>query len=352
MELKSANKKRNITWIIAGLSMSITVTIYGCGSNTDTPKVETPFKVSTQILTKSSFGEELKFSGSIQADNSVQLAFSLPGKVANVAVQEGQQVAQGQLLASLETTEYQSAFTIANAGLEQAQDNFNRADELHLKGSLTEKDYIAAKIALTQARANSDLSKKRLSDSYLKAPFKGIVTARLTEAGASAAPGVPAFTLTKTDYVYAQASVSETDISKLSVGSDASVFIASINTTLNGKISIINPQADLLSKTYSIKIEIPNTIGQLMPGMIGEINVKTGNKVSAMTVPFESVFRDADDLTYVYVVNKDKRAVRKRVNVGSLTDSTIIVTSGLKEGELIITKGQTNIQEGQLLSIN
>lgn len=358
MEENIVNKIKNrnsmiTTWMIAIYAMLIIVSLYGCGSKSENDtQVESPSKVAVQRISESNIGEQLSYSGTIQADNIVQLGFAVSGRVAEIAVQEGQHVTKGQLLASIETTEYKNAFIINNAGLEQAQDNFKRANELHLKGSLTDKDYITAKIALSQAQANNNMAEKRLSDSYLKAPFSGIVTAKLIERGASALPGAPAFTLIKTDFVYAQASISEGDISKLSIGSNAAVIIAAIQDTLIGTISIINPQADLQSKTYSVKIRIANSKGQLMPGMISEIMVATGKKMGAITIPLEAVVRDADDITYVFVVNSDMRAVRKRITLGGLSDSEVIVTSGLQVGESIIIKGQKNIQEGQQVSVN
>lgn len=333
--------------------ISLSLLLNSCGNKkgNDHP-AENVLKVSVKAISTSNLSEQLNYSGTIQPDNTVQLGFSVAGRVADVAVQEGQRVSKGQLLATIETTEYQNALTIASAGFEQAQDNFKRSNELHLKGSLTDKDFIAAKLSLTQAEANKNLAEKHLSDSYLKAPFTGIVTAKLAERGASVFPGAPAFTLMKTDFVYAQASVSETDISKFIIGTKATIVVAAANDTLHGKISIINPQGDLQSKTYSVKMRIANNDGHLMPGMISEIKVNTGKITGAITVPGESVVRDADDLTYVFVVNPDKRVIRKRITVGGLSDSAVIVTSGLKGGESVVITGQKYIQEGQQVAIN
>ena len=353
MEENTGNKTKGKAWIVAGCVIVIAASFCACSNKTEnkTP-VESSLKVTVQTVSQSTTGEQLSYSGTIQPDNIVQLSFSLPGRVAQVAVQEGQHVTKGQLLASIETPEYKNDFAIARAGFEQTQDNFKRSEQLHLKGSLTEREYIAAKIALTQAEANNNLAERRLSDSYLKAPFSGIITAKLIERGASALPGAPAFTLMKTDFVYAQASISETDISKLSVGSNADIIVAAIKDTLHGTISIINPQADLQSKTYSVKIKIANKGGRLMPGMISDIRVATSQKIGVITIPVESVVRDADDLTYVFVVNSYKTAVRKRITVGGLSDSAVIVVSGLKKGESIITKGQKNLLDGQMVSVN
>jgi len=329
------------------------ILLYSCGTKNDSGlPAEKILKVSVKEILTGNLNEQLDYSGTIQPDNTVQLGFSIPGRVADVAVQEGQHVSKGQLLAVIETTEYQNALTIANAGFEQAQDNFIRSNELHLKGSLTDKDFIAAKLSLKQAEANKNLAEKHLADNYLKAPFDGIVTAKLAERGASVFPGAPAFTLMKTDFVYAQASVSETDINKLLVGTKATVIVAAARDTLHGTVSIINPQGDIQSKTYSVKVRIANNDRHLLPGMISEIKVNTGNIFRTITVPGESVIRDADDLPYVFIINQDQRVVRKRITVGGLSDSAVIVTSGLKGGESIVTTGQKYIQEGQKVSVN
>lgn len=357
MEENILNKNRHRNWTIATWMMAIYVLLIivsfcGCsGNSAKDPQTENLLKVAVHQISQSNISQQLSYSGTIQPDNTVQLSFSVPGRVVEVAVQEGQHVTKGQLLASIETSEYKNAFAITNAGLEQAQDNFKRADELHLKGSLTDKDHIAARVALSQAEANNNLAAKRLSDSYLKAPFAGVVTAKLIAHGASALPGVPAFTLMKTDFVYAQAAIAESDISKITVGSNATVIVAAVQDTLNGTLTVINPQADPQSKTYSVKIKIANGNSRLMPGMISEIKVNTGKKTVAITIPPEAVIRDADGITYVFVVNSDQRAVRKRITVGGLSNSAIIVTSGLQEGESIITTGQKNIQEGQQISV-
>jgi len=332
--------------------ISICFFVTSCGSKEEnkTP-AESPVKVSVATVGESDMNEQLNYSGTVQAANTVQLGFSVPGRVDQVLTEEGLHVSQGQLLASIETTDYQNELTIANAGLEQAADNYKRANELHLKGSLTDRDFITTKVTLTQAEANKNLSAKRLSDSYLRAPFTGIVTAKLIERGTTVQPGAPAFTLMKTDFVYAQVAVPETDIGKLSIGTRATV-IANSTDTIHGTVSIINPQADAESKTFTVKIRIPNANGKLLQGLICNIKITTGKKLDAITIPVDAIVRDADDLTYVFLVNAQKKAVLKRIIVGDLANSSVIVTSGLSQGDQLVTAGQTNIKDGQQLTVN
>ena len=92
----------------------------------------------------------------------MSLGFSVPGRISRVYVQEGQKVKKGQLLAAIDVTTYKNAFDIANAGLEQANDNFKRLNGLFQKGSLPERDFIAVKVGVAQANANKNLAAKKV----------------------------------------------------------------------------------------------------------------------------------------------------------------------------------------------
>ena len=179
--------RKNILFILSVLLVAV-----GCGKEKTQNQTVEPIKVSVKEITDSPHSQLLEYSGSIEADNTVSIGFIVPGRVNVVMVQEGERVVKGQLLASIEQNSYKNNLIVANAGLEQAQDNFNRLDQLYKKGSLPERDYIAAKTALAQARANKETASKNVHDTKLYASFSGIITQKLTEAGATAAPGIPA----------------------------------------------------------------------------------------------------------------------------------------------------------------
>ena len=320
----------------------------GCGSKEEQKKTELPVKVVVKEILQEQQVELLSYSGTIEADNTVSFGFSVPGRITSVLVQEGEPVHTGQLLATIETTEYENAALIANASLEQTADNYRRFNELYSKGSLPERDYIAAKSALSQATANKNLLAKHLADTKLYAPFSGIISAKLTERGAMASPGVPAFTLLKTDQVYAKASIAESEINKLSIGKDALITIPVLKDSMKGKISIINPQADNVSKTYIVKIRLKNGQGKLLPGMIAEMQINSGKKKDVIVIPANAVVRDADDITYVFVAGENKKAIRKRIVAsGVLGDNEVIIGSGLNTGDKVVIEGQTKLEDGR-----
>ena len=309
-----------------------------------------PRAVTIQAVQTTGLQQSLFYSGTLEADNIVQLGFAVPGVVNQVAVQEGQRVHAGELLATIDATEYSNALVIANATLAQAEDLFQRLHSLYEKGSLPAKDYIEIKSRVEQARANKNLAAKRLADCRLYAPMPGIITVKAAERGSTAAPGVPAFTLSKTDQVYARITVPESEVGALKQGQEAQVVIGTLQDTLKGKISIINPQADNTTHTYSVKIRLSNGDGRLLPGMLSEVTIGNGRSFDAIVIPAKAVVRDADNITYVFVANEQRTAVRKRITVGRVTgDNAVVVTSGLQHGDQLVIAGQTNLSDGNPL---
>jgi RND family efflux transporter MFP subunit len=317
--------------------------------NTTAPLIQ---KVSVQTVKKIDQSQVLTYSGTIEPCNTAQVGFAVPGVINNVAVQEGQFVNKGQLLATIDATEYINALAIANASLEQAEDMYRRLNELYQKGSLPEKDYIDIKTKLAQTRANKTINAKRITDSRLYAPMAGIITAKQVERGSTAAPGVPAFTIIKTDLVYAKISVAENEIGSLKKGMQATIEVPTIHKTLSGKITIINPQADPTSKTYVVKAQLPNNGQELLPGMIANVKINTGNTQQRIVIPAKAVLRDADDITYVYVVDSHYKAIRKRITTTGITgNQEIIIQEGLNDGDSVIVKGQTKVKDGTTVQL-
>ena len=340
----------NVFRQISLLSLAV-ILLASCAKKGDKAVAVPLLKVSTRQITANGIAETLSYSGSIEADNSVALGFLVPGRVTAVYVEEGQHVTEGQLVASIETIEYQNNLLLAEASLEQALDNFNRLDELYMKGSLPAREHLAAKVALSQAKANRSISAKRLADTKLYAPFAGLVTEKGIEKGAIASSGIMAITIVKTDLVYAKISVSESEISKLAIGTGATVTIPAIQDTRSGKISILNPQADASTRSFEVKVRLANANGKLLPGMLANINISTDHKSEVLTVPADAVVRDPEEFTYVFIVDDKNRAIKKRIVVNGLSMNEIIVSEGLHIGDRVIIQGQSQVKDGQTVAL-
>lgn len=322
-----------------------------CNNKNEAEEKPQAIKVNVQKIQKVDKIQELNYSATIEADNTAQVSFAAAGTVNNVLVDEGQTVKNGQLLATIDATTYSNALQIANLSYEQSADTYKRLNELYVKGSLPEKDYIDIKTKLAQSAANKRISAKQIADTRLYAPMSGIITHRFIEKGSTAAPGIPAFSIIKTDMVYAKITVPESEVGIFKHGMAANVFIPTLNDSIKGKISIINPQADDRSKTFTIKIKIDNASQRLLPGMLAYVKVNPMKTEKVIVIPATAVIRDADDITYVYVTNTNKTVVRKRITVGSITGmQEIIIKEGLSENDIIVTAGQSRLKDGAQVS--
>ena len=172
---------------------------------------------------------------------------------------------------------------------------------------------------------------------------------KMIERGSAVAPAVPAFQIVKTDKVYARALYLKVRLGSSVNGMASGVFVKTLNETFYGKITIINPQADPVSKTYDVKVKLDNTSGRLLPGMIADMAIRTGKNVDVITIPAKAIVRDADDVAYVFITNDQNKAVRKRVEVKGITGENEIIVTGLNIGDKVVVAGQSRLKEGILL---
>ncbi len=321
--------------------------IQSCKQKEEKQLKDEPPVVTVATISSSETEQSVSYSGSIVPDNMTTVSFAVPGTINSVGVNEGQRVSKGQFLASIDATEYEAALQIANASLDQSQDAFRRFDELYKKGSFPEKDYIDIKTKVAQAEANKKINRKRITDSRLHSPTNGIITVKTAEVGGMAAPGVPAFTIVKTDMVYAQFAVPESEIGSFKQGMQVAVNIPTLQRNFTGKITIINPVADEISKAYTLKVRLDNPGGVLMPGMITEVLAGIPVKVRQVRVPLTAIINNVDKIPHVYVVDRNNTAKLTRVTVGKIVGDAVIITDGLNESQTIILAGQNNVKDGQ-----
>ena len=333
---------------IAMTMIVVATSLIACKQEETAPPAK-PVKVNIMEIKNDSHAQEFTYSGTIEPENTALVSFAVPGVIDNILVEEGQFVKQGQLLANIDDTEYHNAFVIATAGLTQAEDMYRRLTSLYEKGSLPEKDFIDIQTKLAQASANREINAKHIRDSKLVAPVAGIITKKMIERGSTVAPGVPAFQIIKTDKIYARIDVPESQIGEFLKGMASGVFVKTLNETFHGKITIINPQADPVAKTYEVKVKLDNASGRLLPGMIANVTIRTGDKVDVITVPAKAIVRDADDVAYVFITNDQNKAVRKRVEVKGITGENEVIVTGLNIGDKVVVAGQSRLKEGILL---
>lgn len=345
----------NNKMILIGLASIMLVSVISCNKKKETTSISGqafPVKVQKVELTKET--TQNYYVGLVEESVSVPVSFLTMGQVEKVYASEGQKVRKGQLLAELNSSNYQSMYQIALSKEKQAKDAYTRLSDLYKKGSLPEIKYIEIQTGVEQAHSATQIALKNLNDCKLFAPMDGIIGNRSVEPGMSIMPTITVFNLVKIDNVFIKVSVPENEISGIKKGDHAKISVKALNSkqfegTIVEKGVIANP----FSHTYDIKIAISNPEEKLMPGMVSNVYLQSGLKTSCIIIPNNAIISGGNDKKYVYIADKSgKIALKKEVLLGEIVNQGIIVNKGLSPDELIIVEGYQKLSDNSLIQIH
>jgi RND family efflux transporter MFP subunit len=289
---------------------------------------------------------ELRLSGTIEPDVTTHLGFSVPGTVEAVFVNEGDKVSAGQPLARLVQRSYSDAVGIAQATVDRAQDAWNRLEPLHRNKTIPEVKWVEVETALKQSLNALSIARKNQEDTVLVAPEAGVVAKRNVENGVTIAPGLPVFVLVQNHTVLATAPVPEKYIADCRVGQRVSVSVAAASRQVEGKIREIGVMADPLTRTYKLKVEVPNADEKLRIGMIADVYLSHGDPVSKVLVPPEAVRLDDLGSSCVYLLNADGTVLKRSVELGGYAGERVIVSKGVSKGDRVVVSGTPMLANG------
>jgi membrane fusion protein (multidrug efflux system) len=274
------------------------------------------------------------------------LAAEVRGTVESLPVEEGQAVAAGQRIAEIDTRALEQAAAEAEALFRQAETQYQRAERLFAKRSITQKDLTDATTdrdvaAVRLASARLDLTKSRVT-----APWPGRVAKRRAEVGDYVVPGQPVVELVDVARLKVRAPAPASDIPYLRRGVPAEVRVDALpGETFPGQVVRLAAELDPQARTLDVEVEIPNPEGRLKPGMLARMEIPRRTLTRALLVPLEAVL-DLGRQQVVYVV-EDGVTHRREVELGPVSGQRVVVASGLAAGERVVVEGVQNVGEGQ-----
>ena len=332
------------------MAAMVLMALCSCGEKKQTAAEQT-VRVKVQQITAEAVNGEQGFSGTIEEQSGAALSFAGAGTIKRILVSAGQTVRQGQLIAELDPTTMQNAYTISKTALEQAQDTYNRMKELHDAGSLPEMQWITIENQLKSATASEAMARKSLADTKLYAPFGGYIASKNAEIGQTATPGMAIVKLVSIGSVKVKISVPENDIQRIAKGSSMKIIVPALgNREFSGTVTERGVSADPRSRTYVVKATIQNHDGQLLPGMICQAFTNYMQGTTGIFVPAYLVQLDGDNKTFVWVVN-DGKAVKREIIIGNETAQGAQVSGGLSSGDQLIVAGQQKVSNGMKVEI-
>ena len=332
------------------LTLMVLVALSGCSEKKQADREQT-VRVKVQQIQSEAVNGEQGFSGTIEESSGTSLSFAVSGTIKRIYVSAGQTVGARQLIAELDPTTLQNAYTIAKTSLEQIQDTYNRMKELHDAGSLPDMQWIQIESELKSAKASEAMAKKSLADTKLHAPFGGYIASKDAEIGQNAVPGMSVAKLVNIGSVKVKISVPENDVQRIAKGSSMKIVVPALgNREFSGRVTERGVSADPRSRTYEVKATIQNPGGQLLPGMICQAFTNYMQGTMGVFVPANLVQLDGDNKTFVWVVNGGK-AVKREITISGETAQGAQVSGGLSAGDQLIVSGQQKVSNGMSVEI-
>lgn len=362
--MTNLRKFRNTIVISAGLL--ILAGGLGCTSEKPAkpPAAEVVSDVPILTVQRTAVPDYYEAVGTVRAAQTSQLASQTMGTITSVSVHEGDRVRRGQVLAVVDETQPRAGFAGAQAGVNAsqqevaaaeadyalAQSTLQRYQGLFDKRSISpqEFDEVKTRFAAAQARlagaragkaqaeAAQAQARTNLDFSRIRAPFDGVVTAKLADVGMMAAPGTPVLVVEDPSRFRLEATVDEGTLGMVRLGDQVGVDLDALRgKDLQGKVVQIVPAADPSSRTFIVKIDLPR-LPEIRSGIFGRARFARGQRDSIL-VPHTAVL-SRGQLRGVYVVGADQVASLRYVTVGQSSGDSFEVLSGLENGERIVSR--------------
>ena len=243
----------------------------------------------------------------------------------------------------------ETVYKVAQAQYEAAMERLKMA-----KKGPTKEDIEIARAQVRQAEVVLQMAKQKLRDSITVAPFSGVIVGKLKNEGeyVTSTPATEVLRLVDISRVKVEGSIPEYEMASVSVGQEAEVKVdAYPDRVFKGEIVIVNPWIDPGSRTFKVKIEIPNGDYCLKGGMFARVSIIKGKR-KALVIPREAVMRQEGVWLYHVIVAGDTNRAERRVIKPIFTPFGYVeIEEGLKEGEKVVVKGQAALEGGEPLEI-
>ncbi len=290
--------------------------------------------------------------GQLSAKNQIKLGFKTGGLIAEVSVEEGESVARGQKLASLDLSEIKAKANEATLAYRKAVRDYERVLNLY-------RDSVATLEQLEHIRTLKDISlnnlhiaRFNLEHSVIRAPAAGKILKKLANAGELIAPGYPVLLFASTEKAWVvRCHVADVDIVRISPGDSAHIrFDAWPGRVFTGIVTETGMAADPYTGTYEVEITLDPSDLKLVAGLIANVDIFPAEALQAITIPFRAL-KEADRMRGVVYRVKNGKAVMTEVTIRRMLDSCLIISRGLSPGDTLVTGGMDDLLPGMPVKI-
>lgn len=342
---------------LVGLKLQQFQTMFAAGAKMTQP----PTTVTTHPVTADAWQPTLDAVGSVVAVQGVTVSAEVAGTVQRIAFESGATVRAGEVLVELDDDVEQAQLRSASASADLARLNLERARNLRPRNLVSQSDLDSAEAQAKQANAQVDNIRAVIAKKTIRAPFTGRLGIRLINLGQFLDGGAAIVSLQALEPVYVDFALPQQELARLRVSMVVRVTSdAAPGQIFEGKLSVISPEVDALTRNVRLRATLDNRAGRLQPGMYVSVAAVLPTAEQVLMIPATAVlYAPYGDSVFVIEEKKDdktgdigKVAVQKFVRLGQSRGDFVVVESGLTAGEIVVSTGVFKLRNGAAVVID
>ncbi|GHN00374.1 RND transporter [Cytophagales bacterium WSM2-2] len=295
-------------------------------------------------------------SGLISTETESKLSFKIGGIISKIYVKEGESVTQGQVLASLDLTEIDAQVAQSKNNFEKTQRDLERGKKLLKDSAATLEQIQNLTTAFNVAEEGFRIASFNRQFATIRANISGKVIRKFGNEGELAGPGVPVLIVNsaaQNDWIV-KIGLPDVDWVRVKKGDQAKITTdAYPGEILNGELTVINEGSDAISGLYQAEVRVKPGTKKLASGLFAKVEIAPSAKRKLQTVPIEAIVEGQGKNAFVFVVNGDKRSVRKLpIVVAYLENQKAFVSAGLDAVSEVISAGSAFLTENSTVKID
>jgi len=310
--------------------------------------------VSVVTVKDTIFSHYLEVQGNVNTKENLIIYPQFAGILNTVNVIAGQKVTKGQVLGTIDDGGLSQQLGQLENQLALAKTTFERQKRLWDQKIGSEIQYLQAQTNMVSQQKAVSQMKAQMAKTRIIAPFNGVIDELIAERGQVVGPGQGLMRIINLNNMFVATTVPESYIGKLKVGTEVSVYLASIGKSFNGKIRQVGNNINPNNRSFGIEVSVPNTENLLRPNQVAKLKITDYTNSKAVVVPSNVIQEDADGNQFVFEVSsvKDKTGIAKKVmvKVGKTADNFTEILSGLEPKTIVVGDGVKTVSEGMKLN--
>lgn len=339
------------------LAIVMMLLLAACGSGADAndgdedETEELAIPVETSQVISGNVSAAYSGTATLEAEETAVVVAKNTGVILEILAEEGDFVKAGQVVARLESDRFEHEANRTRATLDQLENAFKRATELHNRQLISNDEYDRARFEAESQRAQYQLAKLDVDYTKIRAPIGGVISERMLKVGNLVSQHQAVFQIDDFDPLLAILHVPERELNTLRVNHPVAINVDAFpGEEFSGFVLRISPVIDPGTGTFKVTAQVNDDSGRLKPGLFGRVRIIYDTRDASVLVTKDAVLNEDGQHT-VYVVGDGQAVTRRNIQPGYEEHGMLEVLDGLEPGDTVVTAGKGSLRDGATIEV-